>query len=221
MDPGTSTLQQAVTRASEDGGSPVLLVRHGRTAYNAQRKLVGRRDVPLDELGREQARKLRAALAPLAPSRVVVSPLQRAHGTLDGLGALTVDPLLAEVDHGEIEGLQEREFLSRYGDFLERWQRDPEGIVIPGGESLGQAAERAYPALVAHAEACSPPRPVVICSHQMVIATLLCRCLGLPLTRYRDHTCRNTAVNVLRYHGGSWTLLLADDLSHLDDQPSS
>ncbi len=122
-----------------------------------------------------------------------------------------------EIDHGEIEGLQELEFHRRFGPFLEEWTADPEHTCIPGGESLGQAAARSYPAFEALVAEHTGPGPVVVCSHQMVIATLLCRCQGLPLTRHRDFTCRNTAINVLRYGDGGWKLLLSDHLEHLDD----
>jgi broad specificity phosphatase PhoE len=201
---------------------PVLLVRHGRTADNAARVLVGRRDVPLDQVGRDQAARLREILVGCAPTLVVSSPLRRALETVDGMGPLRVEPRLMEVDHGRIEGLQEQDFRRRFADFLERWRRDPERCSIPDGESLGDAAARAYPALREAVEATPAPGPLVLCSHQLVIATLLCRCLELPLDRYRDHTCRNTAINVLGWSPDGWSLALHDHLDHLEPAyPSS
>ncbi len=194
----------------------MLLVRHARTADNAAKVLVGRRDVPLDGTGHDQAARLRGVLAPLNPSRLVCSPLRRAQQTLAGLGVVRTEPRLVEVHHGAIEGLQEEVFRARFAAFLERWLADPEHTTIPGGESLGQAASRSFPALEAVATSAQPPGPVVVCSHQMVIATLLCRCQGLPLARYRDFTCRNTAINVLSWRGGAWSLLLGDNTDHLE-----
>ncbi len=211
----TSTPSMAIAAAERDGCLPVLLVRHARTADNAARVLVGRRDVPLDEEGTRQAELLRSALAELAPTQLFSSPLQRARQTLDGLGPVTVDPRLVEVDHGQIEGLQELEFRRRFADFLVRWRRDPECTAIPDGESLGDAAARVVPALEVIAGQAEPPARVVICSHQLVIATLLCHCQGLPLARYPDFTCRNTAINVLGWDGG-WRVLLTDWIGHLD-----
>jgi broad specificity phosphatase PhoE len=215
-DCATSALSVALERAVQAGQLPLLLVRHARTADNAARVLVGRRDVPLDGVGKAQARALRAVLGPLAPTRVVVSPLLRARQTFEGLGEPEVEPRLIEVHHGIIEGLPEAEFRSRHADFLERWLADPEHTVIPGGESLGQASQRAFGALDAIARRGPAPGPLVVCSHQMVIATLLCRCQGLPLTRYRDHTCRNTAINLLGYRDGRWQLHLSDHTGHLE-----
>ena len=215
-DCATSTLQRSIQAVRLDGGTPVLLVRHARTADNAARVLVGRRDVPLDEVGRHQAARLRAALTPLAPSTLVTSPLARARQTLAGLGPAHVEAELVEVDHGEIEGLQEKVFLSRYQEFLVRWRRDPEHTCIPGGESLGQAARRSYQALEEIARQATPSSLVVVCSHQLVIATLLCRCQQIPLARYHDFTCRNTGINLLGYREGTWSVPLTDLLDHLE-----
>jgi broad specificity phosphatase PhoE len=216
-DCATSALRVALERALRNDQLPLLLVRHARTADNAARVLVGRRDVPLDGEGRRQARLLRAVLAPLAPTCLVVSPLLRARQTLEGLGPARVEPQLVEVHHGEIEGLQEEEFRTRYASFLARWQADPEHTAIPGGESLGQASERAYAALCEVARHTPSPGPALVCSHQLVIATLLCRCQGLPLARYRNFTCRNTAINLLGYREGRWQLHLSDHTGHLEE----
>jgi broad specificity phosphatase PhoE len=211
---GTTPLERAMDQARRHG-DVVLLVRHARTADNAAKVLVGRRDVPLDRVGLAQAGLLRAQLRRLAPASLVCSPLLRARQTLEGLGPVQLEPRLVEVHHGDIEGLQEREFQRRFGDFIQRWQRDPEHTPIPGGgESLGEAAQRALPALDQLVR--SLPGPVVVCSHQLIIATLLCHCRGLALTHYRDHTCRNTAINVLSHEDGRWRVHLMDHVDHLD-----
>ena len=195
---------------------PVLLVRHARTADNAARVLVGRRDVPLDEEGRHQADRLCARLAPLAPAAVYVSPLQRAVQTVAGLGDAVLVPELLEVHHGAIEGLQEERLRAEWGPFLERWRRDPERVVIPGGESLGQAVSRALPALEAIARRHQPPGPVVVCCHQMIIAGLLCAIQALPLSRYHELTSRNTGINLVGWREGRWEVFVTDDVAHLD-----
>lgn len=206
--------------AVDPGMLPLLLVRHARTADNAARILVGRRDVPLDDVGLSQARLLCDRLQGLDPAAVYVSPLQRAVQTVASLGAATPVPALLEVHHGAIEGLQEARLRAEWGPFLERWQADPEHVVIPGGESLGQAVARALPALENIARRHRPPRPVVVCCHQMIIAGLLCRLKGLPLSHYRELTSRNTGINVVGWAAGSWRVFATDDVSHLEGWPS-
>ena len=72
------------------GRYPLLLVRHGQTDWARDGRHTGRTDVPLNAVGEEQARALRALLAPWDVRAVRVSPLQRARRTaeLAGLGVV-------------------------------------------------------------------------------------------------------------------------------------
>lgn len=84
----------------------LILVRHGRTAHNAERRLVGRVDVPLDEVGARQAAALAAVGVIAGASRVITSPLARARDTAAVLGPpVTVDDRWAEVDYGIYDGM--------------------------------------------------------------------------------------------------------------------
>ena len=66
----------------------VIIWRHGRTEWNLAGRVQGQTDVPLDEVGREQARSAAARLASLQPTRIVTSDLSRARDTADELGRL-------------------------------------------------------------------------------------------------------------------------------------
>ena len=59
----------------------LILWRHGQTDYNLQGRIQGRDDIPLNETGREQARRAADGIAALAPTRIVSSPLTRARAT--------------------------------------------------------------------------------------------------------------------------------------------
>ncbi len=79
----------------------LILLRHGRTASNASRRLLGRMDVPLDELGRRQAKALGQSDCVQQATRVVSSPLRRALDTAAALGRpVTVDERWTEIDYG-------------------------------------------------------------------------------------------------------------------------
>jgi len=203
-------------RVREAGMTPVLLVRHARTSYNARRMLVGRLDVPLDQEGRRQAKLLATRLVSLRGCAVYCSPLQRAVQTASALGDPKLVPDLVEVDHGQLEGLAEAELESRHAAFLARWAVDPEHTRIPGGESLGQALDRALPALTDIVAQQSSAAPVVVCSHQLVIATLLCAVQGLSLARYKDLTSRTTGISLLGWCPAAWRVFCVDDLAHLE-----
>ena len=120
----------------------LILARHGRTAANAQGLLQGRMDLPLDEVGREQARKIAVALASV--DVVISSPLRRAVETADALGKkFEIDDRWIEMDFGNLDG-QRRQDIDPA--IWIRLQRDvhyqPEG-----GESLANMMLRVTPAL--------------------------------------------------------------------------
>lgn len=116
----------------------LLLVRHGRTAHNAARLLLGRLDVPLDEVGRRQAEALGRVEAVRRAARVVTSPLARAADTAAALGPpVTVDDRWAEIDYGVFDGAE----LSAAAELWTGWDADL-GYRPEGGESLADLGRR-------------------------------------------------------------------------------
>src|SRR5262245_11212096 len=118
----------------------VYLARHGETAWSITGQHTGLTDLPLTEVGENNARKLRSALSGLRFARVFSSPLRRASRTceLAGFGASTeILYDLVEWDYGEYEGRTSAEIHAERPD----WQLFRDGC--PGGESAQQVAERA------------------------------------------------------------------------------
>jgi broad specificity phosphatase PhoE len=116
----------------------LYLVRHGRTAQNAARLLLGRMDVPLDEVGRRQASALGEMGVLAAASRVVSSPLARARDTAAFLGPpVTVDERWTEIDYGQFDGFE----LGAAAELWVGWDADLE-YTPPGGESLADLGRR-------------------------------------------------------------------------------
>jgi broad specificity phosphatase PhoE len=118
----------------------LVLARHGETAWSKSGQHTGRTDIPLTDVGREQARRLGTALAGRTFSRVVSSPLSRALETcrLAGFGAgVVVDPDLQEWDYGIYEG-RRRVDIDRDEPGWTVWSRP-----IVDGESLAELGDRA------------------------------------------------------------------------------
>lgn len=125
----------------------VILLRHGRTAWNAERRFQGQADAPLDDVGRAQAYEVAAIVAALRPSVLISSDLCRALDTaapiadLTGLPVVT-DERLRERSLGHWEGLTRDEVQVRYPDEFADWlaARD---VSRRGGETRKQVADRA------------------------------------------------------------------------------
>ena len=122
----------------------LVLVRHGRTVWNRERRFVGRSDVSLDEHGRAQARAAGAAIGAVAELRT--SPLSRARETAALLGTglePTVDDAFVELDYGELEGT----LVADADPSLWRSLREDPSAPMPGGESLADVQGRVDAAL--------------------------------------------------------------------------
>ena len=169
-------------------------MRHGRTAWNAEHRVLGRTDLPLDAVGEAQAARLPPAIGPV--DAVWSSPLRRAVQTALPLGAPRLCAELVEMDQGDLDGLGRAELLARFGDLVHRWRRDPAGIRLPGGETMEEVRDRGLAALRQVARA-NTGGTVAVVTHQLVISATLCALHGEPLSSWTRFTVPNTAWTVL------------------------
>ena len=114
-----------------------MVVRHGRTAWNAAGRFQGQSDVPLDDEGRAQARAVGTMLASDAFDRAFASDLSRASETARiVLGerdvSLVLDERLREMRFGEWEGLVWNEIVERFPETAHRSSTTPRFLHAPG-----------------------------------------------------------------------------------------
>lgn len=155
-----------------------MLLRHGETEWSASGRHTGRTDLDLTETGREQAKLVAEALADLQLDHplVISSPRHRALMTaeLAGLTVDEVDPVLAEWDYGDYEGLTTAQIRRTVPDWLV-WTHG-----CPGGEDVAAVGGRADRA-VAMALRQMESRDVVFVGHGHFSRTLLTRWVELPV----------------------------------------
>lgn len=183
----------------------ILLARHGETPWNAEGRYQGKRDIALSETGERQARLLGERLAGLGITRAVASPLSRARRTAElALGdtradLLKLDDGLMEIGHGDWEGLLAAEIRSRAPELLAAWREAPETVQMPGvgGESIGQVLDRAWPAFARACDGLGDDDTLLVVAHDAVNRVLLCRILGLPLSRLWTFRQAPTTINLL------------------------
>lgn len=162
----------------------LVLWRHGRTEWNEQGRTQGQSDIPLDEVGVEQARSSAARLASLGPTAIVSSDLRRASDTAAALASLcdlevTYDPRLREVHFGEREGMSFEESMQRFPDQTRSWMRSEE-VRFPGGETYLETAQRFAAALRDVIAGMGDDDLVVVASHGGAMRVGTCAFLGIP-----------------------------------------
>ncbi len=162
----------------------LYLIRHGETDWNAEGRLQGQRDVPLNARGRRQADEVGAVLAHIAPGSpdlpFVASPMARTRETMERLRrAIGLDPLdyttddrLKELTFGRWEGLTWREVRRSDPAGAARRERDKWGFVPPAGESYAMLEARVAAWLATLAG------PTVVVAHGGVARVLLVLCAG-------------------------------------------
>ena len=155
----------------------LIVIRHGRTESNAAGRLLGRLDIPLDELGERQAEQLAATLRRTAGGidRVVSSPLQRARQTAAALGLpVEIDERFIEVDYGDYDGLPLADIPA---ELWATWRSDPD-YTPPGGESLASLQTRVSSGLDDLLEA-ARTETIVVASHVSPIKASVAWALGV------------------------------------------
>jgi broad specificity phosphatase PhoE len=158
----------------------VVLLRHGRTAWNAQRRFQGQADPPLDEVGRGQAYEVAAIINAIGPDLLVSSDLARAAQTAEIVGEIVglpvlVDARLRERGLGHWEGLTRDEVEVQYPDEFSDWVSGRD-VSRRGGETREQVAERAR---AAFAEL-SDVETTVLVTHSATAMALTNSLLGIP-----------------------------------------
>jgi len=182
----------------------ILLARHGETPWNAEGRYQGQEDIALSDVGISQATALGVRLQQTKIDRAIASPLSRARRTAElALGEMRASKLmfdegLKEIAHGSWEGLLASEIHQRDPDRLRAWRETPESVQMPdGGESLQQVLDRAWPAFARACSGLGADDTLLIVAHDAVNRVLLCRILGIPLSKLWGFRQAPTTLNLL------------------------
>ncbi|MBA3395556.1 MAG: histidine phosphatase family protein [Deltaproteobacteria bacterium] len=182
----------------------ILLVRHGETSWNRDGRYQGRTDIPLSSDGEAQVRRLGVRLAHVAITAAISSPLSRARKTAEAIlvgrdVTLELDSGLQEISHGAWEGQLSTDVEAAHAEMLGTWRSRPDRDVPagPGAETLGQVEARAWPVIERVTRNLKDSDCLLVAAHDAVNRVLLCRVLGLPLTRVWAFRQSPATLNVL------------------------
>ncbi len=214
------------------------IIRHGETNWNKTRRIQGQTDIPLNENGRELARRVGEALFSIPFARILSSPLSRALETA-GLAAggrpipVVIDPRLCEISFGEGEGCvytggvdkeRAKELLldaEKYGypqadSKFHLFFDSPEKYVPPpGGERFEELLSRTKSFLDGLA-ASEREETLLISTHGAASRALLANIGNIPLKNFwQGRVPPNCSVSIVSLNGGVWKLCRRDVLFYL------
>ncbi len=186
----------------------IYLIRHGQTAMNIARRLQGRRDEPLNEAGREQARAAAEWFRShgVQFDRAISSPLSRARETAriltgDALPIRT-DERLMEIDCGPWEGADLRDPAPALGEFF----RNPFLHPVPEGmETLDHVVERLGGFLRSLRDEIRPEETVLIATHAVALKGMLQNLCPKPNGEWWNYPVHNCGGFVFALENGGFT----------------
>lgn len=177
-------------------GPQLLVIRHGETAWSRSGRHTGRTDIPLTDLGREEARATARTLTGWDIDVVYSSPLLRARETAELVRpacGVAIDDDLVEWDYGLYEGVSTAETRSR----VPAWSVWTHEII--DGETKEQVADRAD-RFLARVDAEVGTGNAVVFAHGHFLAILIARWCGLPAIEGRRFALATATVSLLGWH---------------------
>jgi len=197
----------------------LIMVRHGVTKWNEDRRYIGSTDLGLTEKGLAQAKAASEYLAGESISRLYTSEFKRARQTANIIAVphnaeIFVLPELNEMDFGKWEGLTFEQIEEAWPDFISRWLANDEGYP-PEGESINAFLDRAKTAIqrVLNQES---EGTIIIVAHAGTIKLMLCNLLGLGLREIWQTKQDSASISRVEIHNdGSRILTLLNDTCHL------
>ena len=198
----------------------IVAIRHGETAWNAESRLQGQLDIPLNALGRAQAATLAGALRDEGLVAVYASDLARAWQTAQALAGplglpLVADTALRERGFGLLEGLTYTEIDHRWPELGRRWRSREPGFAPEGGESLITFQARCV-AVASRLAAAHAGQTIALVCHGGVLDCLYRAATHVPLDAPRSWVLGNAGINRLLSTPRGFTLVGWNDATHLD-----
>jgi len=179
----TSHLNKNIT--SQIGDSRIFLIRHGETNWNKEGRFQGQIDIPLNDNGKNQARKTFEYLRNIPFNKAFSSSMYRPYETaqiiLQNNKDLKIEKInaLVEISHGLWEGKLEAEIREQWPVLLKNWHDKPEEVIMPEGESIKDVSERSIEAFDKICLSQKDNDLSLLVAHDAVNKTLICNIFGI------------------------------------------
>jgi probable phosphoglycerate mutase len=196
----------------------VILVRHGETDWNKEKRIQGGSSDPLlNETGRQQAEGLARRLGQEPIEAIYSSPLKRSLDTATAIARrhqleVVVEPSLREIEAGTLEGVLTGSLNKRLSQLLTADAGSDALPKPPGGESLADVQRRAWSTIQRLSQ--KHPHRLVVVSHYFVILSVICSVLGLPLSQLGRFRMENGSISIINLDGQVAWLELYNDAGY-------
>ncbi len=210
----------------------LILIRHGETDWNRELCFQGHVDVPLNDLGHEQARRLGLRLAGETVQHLVCSDLLRTRQTAQPAVAQlaaqlqpafhiddVLDANLREQSFGVVDGLRVPDVQQQHPQAWQQWVQFGADYAFSGGETVRQFHARVMGA-VQRLAVNYPGQTVLVVTHGGVLDMIYRTARALPLSGPRQTEIPNAGLNRVRVQADSVEVLSWADTRHLADLPA-
>lgn len=194
----------------------IYLIRHGETTTNQQDIMAGHLDVPLTQVGHEQAQKLSALLHGIHFDTLITSDLISTQQTAAPLAKLAGHMPVAyselkERGQGPFEGVSWQDILDRYPDFVNQaYRQETNTLGVESTAALKTRIKKAFK----HIHQDHAGQTVAIFTHGGLKRILIWHLTGQPVSD--DLRFTNTSVTILEKNSGhNYTVTQLADTSHL------
>jgi len=194
----------------------LILIRHGETLWNAQKRYCGSTDIGLSAKGRKQARSLRKRLSGMDIHKIYASGRKRAVQTAEIVfkGAKIDNmPDLKEMHFGIFEGLTYREIMKKYPKIYSAWLEKPLCVTIPESESLASFRKRVTRALKKIISVNKNKTIAVVCHGGAISAFIT------AVSKTNDfwkNIPRSASVSIVEHNKGCLKIKKLNDITHLN-----
>ena len=207
----------------------LILVRHGQTDWNQQRRVQGLSNLGLNGTGKMQAEALAQALKNVRVDAIYTSPLRRAQETASAIGrfhdieVVTLDGL-KELDVGEVDGMNYEEMKLHHSEFFTKWMADFTSVRLPGGGTVTELRDQCCAAIQDIVKKQQPrveencggeEKVVVAVTHFFPILCIVCNTLGLELSYCRRLRLDVASTCTLEFNTAGAALISWNDTCHL------
>jgi broad specificity phosphatase PhoE len=197
----------------------IYLVRHGETEWNREEMFRGRKDIPLNNTGEEQANKVSSYFKEKHVDLIVSSPMKRAMQTAEPLSRSKGIEIKAmaeftDMNFGAWEGSTLKRVKEDYPLEFSLWEKHPDRLQTAEGESLETVRARVSGGLADIDPL--PEQRVVIVTHRVICKIIVLYALGIENSHFWDMRFDPCSITLLEYSSAVYSLIFSNDTCHLE-----